>query len=87
MSFKRQLKRNQQKKAANDGLLPQFIGEDGQTKVALEKDGVETIHNVAQLAAEAFIPNPNNLPYVRHKNGDKQDNRVENLEWCDTPEC
>ena len=71
----------------NGGILPQFIGEDGQTKVALVKDGVETVHNVAQLVAEAFIPNPDSLPYVRHKDGDKQNNRAENLEWCDTPEC
>lgn len=70
----------------NNNIVPQFIGEDGQTKVVLEKDGVETEHNVAQLVAESFIPNPDNLPYVRHINGDKQDNRAENLEWCNEPE-
>lgn len=38
--------------------------------------------SVHRLIALAFIPNPNNLPYINHKNEDKRDNRIENLEWC-----
>lgn len=43
--------------------------------------GSKTKHLIHRLIAEAFIPNPDNLYYVDHINGNKTDNSIENLRW------
>lgn len=64
-------------------LLKQVKNKDGYLQVGLREDGKSKSFRVHRLVAFAFIPNPDNLPQVNHKNEDKTDNRVENLEWCD----
>lgn len=54
----------------------------GYMSVMLSKDGVKTRCYVHRLVAMAFLPNPNNLPQVNHKDQVRQNNRVSNLEWC-----
>ena len=66
-------------------VLKQYKG-DKYPKVALydEEGGVTT--NVHRLVAEAFCDNPEGKPEVNHINGDKLDNRAENLEWVTAQE-
>lgn len=51
--------------------------------VRLLSNGIEKDYSIHRLVAMAFIPNPQSLPQVNHINGLRNDNRVENLEWCD----
>ena len=56
----------------------------GYVYVGLCKNGIQTHFRVHRLVADAFIPNPLNLPVVNHKDENKTNNRVDNLEWCDS---
>lgn len=57
------------------------ISKDGYHITHLYHDGIRQCKRVHRVVAEAFIDNPQNKSEVNHKNGNKLDNRVENLEW------
>ena len=54
----------------------------GYLMISLCKDKSVKRFYIHRLVAVTFIPNPNNLPLVNHKDQNPQNNRVENLEWC-----
>lgn len=63
-------------------ILTSSINRDGYVRCHIKVNGVSKYYLVHRMVAEAFIPNPDNLPQVNHKDEDKTNNRVENLEMC-----
>lgn len=54
----------------------------GYETIVLTKDGIRKNYTIHRLVALAFIPNPENKQTVNHKDGNKRNNNVSNLEWA-----
>lgn len=65
-------------------ILSIKIEKTGYCSVALFKYGKMKRYLVHRLVAKTFIPNTEGLPQVNHRDENKRNNRVDNLEWCDS---
>lgn len=70
------------KNVRTNKTLGRRLDRDGYRNVQLYKNGRGLNHKVHRLVAEAFIESIDGRDQVNHLNGNKEDNRVENLEWC-----
>lgn len=63
-------------------ILSLHLSRNGYVVADLHKNKKHTRKEVHRLVAEAFINNPDNLPEINHKDEDKTNNQISNLEWC-----
>lgn len=63
-------------------VLSPSVGNHGYKTIVLKKNGLCRAFTIHRLVANAFIPNPNGFSEVNHKDEDKLNNFVGNLEWC-----
>lgn len=77
---KRYIKRERILSPSKQSLNPDY----GRAVVNLCKDGKRKTFKVHRLVATAFLPNPEGLNIINHIDGNPLNNKVDNLEWCDT---
>lgn len=63
--------------------LSKWVDSVGYYMVTFKINGKKYWKRIHRLVAETLIPNPNNLPQINHKDGNKLNFHVDNLEWCD----
>lgn len=74
------IERNGTKKGGR--ILKPVLAKNGYLVMTLRANGIKRVEKVHRLIAETFLSNSNNLPQVNHKDENKENNYVDNLEWC-----
>jgi len=77
---------NEAFRLSRERIVKQNLCGSGYLKVGLVKNCEHENKIIHRLVAEAFLPNPNNLPEVHHVNGNKLINRADNLQWVSRSE-
>lgn len=74
---------NGSKRSYNGHVLKQWLDRNGYLFVNFRVNGKTVNLKVHRIVAICFLPNPDNLPEVNHRDNNPKNNSVENLEWCD----
>ena len=75
------INKNNFKRKISGTILSLNTGHNGYYFCRLSKNGKHTCVRVNRLVARAFLPNPNNLPFVNHLDFNKKNNNIHNLQW------
>ena len=81
-SLDRKVKRKNHYKTVKGIMLKKTIDATGYYVVNICKCGKSAKKNIHRLVAETFIPNPKNYPIINHKDENKLNNCINNIEWC-----
>jgi hypothetical protein len=63
-------------------IKSQYVSGTGYYMISVSKNNKTKPYRVHRLLANTYIPNPKNLPEINHKDGNKLNNDIRNLEWC-----
>lgn len=70
------------KRANCQKVLKECVGSKGYLSACLCKNGIAKYYLIHRLVAKSFLDNPKKYPEINHLDGNKQNNKVNNLEWC-----
>ena len=85
-SLSRKISNEKRTYLSKEKILKIHLRKDGYCRIGLTKNKKQQQFLVHRLVSHAFIPNPENKPCINHKDGDKENNYVNNLEWCTSSE-